>query len=541
MLGGIALTLFGVQQVRDSVTKALGSQLRLLLEKSTRQRWKAFGSGILVTSLIQSATATILIITSLATQRLIPVAPALAVSLGADVGTTLVAQIFSLDVSWLGPVFILIGMVMFSWFPYGRMRHWGMMCIGLGLILIGLGTVINAAHMVEETQFLRVLFDSVGEDVMMAFLIGILMTWAAQSSLSIVLLVMSFAAAGILDIDTAFVFVLGSHVGSSITPMLVNMRHKNEALLIALGGFFMRLASCIAVLPFVSMIAHDPLWGNLDVSRKIVDFHTGFSLLRAFIFLPLLGPISALLHKAFPFKQDMNDPSRLQYLDERDLASPSVALASATREALRLGDLVLSMLRDVKDMFQVNNPGRLQLLHERDNDVDRLYEQIKFYLAKLSRESMDDAQARRHIDVLTFITNLEYIGDIVDKNLCELAHKKWRDNLTFSKQGWEEIDLYHQRICNNFHLAMNVFNSNDPVLARQLVRQKEQIYADTMSTTGSHFERLRQGLLESMRSSSLHLDIIRDLRRVNDYLTSVAYNILEKSGDLQSRLRDQQQ
>lgn len=538
ILGGISLTLYGVQQVRDSVTHILGPQLRMFLEKSTRQRWRAFGAGILVTSLIQSATATVLIVTSFAARRLIPVAPALAVSLGADVGTTLVAQVFSLGMNWLGPVFILIGMVNVGWFSYGRLRHVGMACIGLGLILIGLGTVINTAHMIEDTEIVRVLFDSVGKDLFMAFLVGTLITWLAQSSLSIVLLVMSFAGAKILSLDTAFALVLGTHVGSAITPLLVNIREKNEAAQIAWGGFLMRLVSSLALLPFVEyMTTHAAYFGEV-MERQIVNFHTVFSLARAAIFLPFLGYVAMFLQKAFPFTVDTNDPGQVQYLDERDLATPSVALASSAREALRLGDLVLTMLVDTKELFVLNHPGRLQLLHDRDNNVDRLYEQIKFYLAKLSRENMDDAQARRHINLLMFITNLEHIGDIIDKNLCGSISKKWRDNLSFSKQGWEEIDLYHARVCNNFQLALNVFNSNDPELARQLVLQKEAMRVETMTTTGSHFERLRQGLLESMRSSSLHLDVIRDLRRINDHLTSVAYNILEASGDLQSRLRE---
>lgn len=538
ILGGISLTLYGVQQVRDSVTHALGPQLRMFLEKSTRQRWRAFGAGILVTSLIQSATATVLIVTSFAARRLIPVAPALAVSLGADVGTTLVAQVFALGINWLGPVFILIGMVNVGWFPYGRMRHIGMTCVGLGLILIGLGTVINTAHMIEDTEIVKVLLDSVGKDLFMAFLVGALITWIAQSSLSIVLLVMSFAGANIMSIDTALALVLGTHVGSSITPLLVNIRQKNEAAQIAWGGFLMRLILSVMVLPFTRYFADHAAYLGQGIERQIVNFHTVFSLVRAAVFLPFLGYVAAFLQKAFPFSVDVNDPGRLQYLDERDLSTPSVALASATRESLRLGDLVLSMLVDTKEMFQVNNPGRLQLLHDRDNNVDRLYERIKFYLAKLSRENMDDEQARRHIELLMFITNLEHIGDIIDKNLCDSAAKKWRDNLSFSKQGWEEIDLYHARVCNNFQLALNVFNSNDPDLARQLVLQKEAMRVETLTTTGSHFERLRQGLLESMRSSSVHLDVIRDLRRINDYLTSVAYNILEVNGHLQSRLRD---
>lgn len=539
ILGGVALTLYGVQQVRECVINAFGPQLRLFLEKSTRQRWQAFSAGVIVTSLIQSATATFLITTSFAARRLIPVAPALAVSLGADVGTTLTAQVFSLGFNWLGPVLILIGMLNAGWFPHGRMKHIGMTFVGLGLILLGLGTIVHTAEMIEDSAAFKAVIFELSSDPFMTFLLGALVTWMAQSSLAVVLLIMSFASGGVIPLPAAFCMVLGTHVGSSITPLLVNIKQKNEARQLAWGSFLMRLASCLAMLLIVPFcVAHDEFFGN-SIGRQVVNFHMASSLARALFFLPLLGLAEKILQHMFPYTVDLDDPARLHYLDERDLVTPSVALASATREALRLGDQVLGMLQDLPIIFVNNHPAKLQNILDRDNHVDHLYEKIKFYLAKLSREAMDDAQAKRHVDLLMFTTNLEHIGDIIVKNLCELAEKKWRNNLSFSRQGWEEIEAYHQHVCENFRLAMNVFNSGDPLLARELVRQKEALSRESHHSTGSHFERLRQGLMESMRSSSLHLDIIRDLRRINDYLTSVAYPILEEKGVLQSRLREE--
>jgi phosphate:Na+ symporter len=191
----------------------------------------------------------------------------------------------------------------------------------------------------------------------------------------------------------------------------------------------------------------------------------------------------------------------------------------------------------LKILFEKNDPQLLKKLLQDDDNVDRLYEQIKLYLAKLSRESMVPMQAKRHVDILMFIINLEHMGDIIVKNLCELVQKKWRNDITFSKQGWDEISAYHEHVAQNFRLALTVFHSSDVQLARELVKQKEELQRETQSTAGSHFERLRQGLLESLGSSSVHLDVIRDLRRINDHLTSVAYGILEAEGALQSRLK----
>ncbi len=531
------MTLYGVQQVRDSVMQAFGPQLRSLIEKSTSRRLQAFASGIVVTSLIQSATATAMIVSNFAGRGLIPITAALAVMLGADVGTSLVAQVFSIGITNLGPIFIFVGMVVMAWIPLGRPKQLGATCVGLGLMLLGLSTITHAAGPLEESALIRNIIQSLSDDLPMAFLVGILLTWLAQSSLAIVLLVMSFAAANTLQLDAAFALVLGTHVGATLSPLLINLKNKDESRIVVWGSFLMRLSFCLAVLPLIDYCVYYSDILGYDMDRQIVNFHMAFSIVRAIFFLPFLGLITRGLQKAFPIEVNQNDPSQTLYIDIRDLGTPSVSLAAAARESMRLGDLVLNMLRDVMHLFEDQDPHALQKVLKDDDHVDRLYERIKLYLAKVSRENMSEMQAKRHIDILMFIINLEHIGDIIVKNLCELAQKKWRNDLSFSKQGWQEIQDYHLKVCENFRLAMNVFHSDDPNMARQLVENKEALRRETITASGSHFERLRKGLLESLGSSSVHLDVIRDLRRINDHLTSVAYSILEEKGVLQSRLK----
>ena len=400
ILGGIALTLYGVTQLRDSVMLAFGPQLRIFIEKSIKHRWQAFCSGIAVTGLIQSSTATLLIVTGFASRHLITVGAALAVSLGADVGTTLVAQVLSLGINGLGPIFVLLGMISAAWVPHGRFKHVGMSFIGLGLVLLGLGTIIHAADIIKSSSVIKVVMNTLASDLFMAFFVGTLVTWAVQSSLAVVLLVMSFASAGVVPLDTAFALVLGTHVGSALTPLLINLKKGDEATQIAWGNFLMRLTSCLVAIPFLDFMTQNAHYLGLKMDKQIVNFHTLFSLGRAILFLPFVRVIQTLLQKMFPVADDVADQGRALYLDERDLVTPSIALASASREALRLGDQVLVMLQEVKALIAHNHPVRLQDLLNRDNHVDRLYEYIKFYLAKLSREAMDDGEAKRHIDLL---------------------------------------------------------------------------------------------------------------------------------------------
>ena len=530
--------LYGVQQVREGVMQAAGAQLRGIIERSTRRRLQAFVAGIGVTALIQTANATAMLVAGFAARGMIPVASALAVVLGADVGAALVTQVFSFGFSGLGPIFVFVGMVVIAWFPLHRLKHIGTATVGFGLILLGLATITHAASPMQNSNVVKTIVAALSNDLPMSFLLGVILAWLAQSSMAVVLLIMSFAGAGTVQMDVAFALVLGAHLGATISPLLLYLKNKDESLQIMWGSFLMRFFFSVGLLPLSDDFASHAEFFAATPEQQVVSFHVISSFVRALFFLPFLTPVAKGLAHVFPRQVNPNDPSHLRYLEERDLGTPSVALASATRESLHLGDLVLKMLNDLKYLFENYDARALQLLLEDDNNVDRLYERIKLHLAKVPREIMTPAQAKRHVDILMFIINLEHIGDIIVKNLCELAQKKWRNNLKFSKQGWEEISSYHHHVCENFRLAMNVFQSSEKALARQLVQNKEALRRETASTAGSHFERLRQGLLESLGSSSVHLDVIRDLRRINDHLTSTAYDILEESGELQSRLKD---
>jgi phosphate:Na+ symporter len=537
LLGGVALTLYGVNVTRDEVMHAFGPRLRLLIERSTRNRFQAFGAGILVTSLTQSATATALMVTSFATRGLIPLLAALAMLLGADVGTTIVAQIFSLKIYAIAPIVILIGFTGMRWRSLGSSHHAFHALIGLGLMMLGVMTITSAALPMEQAPIVRDILHSLDRDVVMAALIAVLMTWMAHSTLAIVLLIMSFTVTGAMSLSTAFAMVLGAHCGAAITPLILSLHDKGVARQIGWGGFLLRGTVTILLLPFVPRLTAYADYLSLDPGRQVVNFHTGVAVSRAVLFLPILGVFSKLVQWIIPPVKNTNDPAHVAYLNESDLVHPVRALAAAAREIGRLGDLVQQMLEDTIHVLQQSDEKAIHHLQQRDDVVDKLYEQIKFYLIRLSRNPLNPGEAQQQLDMLMFATDLEHSGDIIVKSLCLLAEKKRRENLVFSRDGWDEILNYHQLVLENFRLAMQVFITHNADLARQLVAQKETLQHNTHATSGSHFARIRSGQLESVRSSSLHLDIIRDLRRINSHATSIAYMLLQHNGVLQSRIK----
>ena len=530
--------IWGTRMVRTGVTRAFGAGLRRALAAGTQSRVSAFAMGVVVTGLLQSSTATALMTVSFAARNMIAVAPALAVMLGADVGTTLVAQVLSFDLGWLSPVLILAGIVSFMSSDGGRPRHLGRVGIGLGLMLLALKLIIAASGPLRDAPALAVVLAPLSAEPVLAIILTALLTWLAHSSLAVVLLVMSLAVGGIVELPLAFAMVLGANVGGAIAPVFVSLRAPAVARRVPLGNLAMRFLGCALLLPLLGLVT--PYIQVLDsgVARQVVNFHTAFNLAVALLFWPLIDPLAAILARILPEKQDGDDVLQPRHLDEGALDTPAVAIASAARETLRMGEVVEQMLVRSIDALRHDN---IKLVHEieaMDDDVDRLHEAIKLYLTRVSRTELDQAEGRRHIDVLTFTTNLEHIGDIIDKNLMELANKKIKKRLAFSEPGFAEICDFHAHVVENMGLAFSIFMAGDVRMARQLLSRKVTMRDAEQRTAAQHLARLSEGRPESIETSSLHEDIIRDLKRINNHLTSVAYPILDAAGELhETRLR----
>ena len=524
------MLLWGVGLVRLGVTHGFGAELRRALAASTKSRVLSFFSGMGITALLQSSTATVLIVAAFAGQGMINSATGLAMVLGADVGTTLVAQLFSLDLRFLIPVFMIIGYISFSKKrASGRFKNFGRVFIGLALMLFALMWIKDAAQPLKESEILPVILGALESDKIFAILIAALLTWLAHSSLAVILLLMSFVASGILPLMLGVYMVLGANLGGTIPPILATLKDHPEAARVPVGNLIIRFVGVVVVFCFVPYIKpHLDVLGG-DETRKIVNFHTLFNVALALVFLPFTGAISKLTKKIIPDRVERDDPSQARYLDHKDLTTPSVALASATRETLRMADMVQQMLNDTITVFKTNDKALLKKVREEDDVIDCIYEQIKIYMAKLSQESMDENEAQRYVQVLTFSTNLEHAGDVVDKNLMPLALKKIKRDTNFSDEGMKEIEHIHSLVMESVQLAQSIFVSGDADMARKLIQDKREIREAELEGMTTHIERLGDGVPETIATSSLHVDIIRDYRRINSYMCTVAYPLLDKS------------
>jgi len=540
LAGTIALLLWGVRMVQTGIQRGFGPRLGLVLAGALRNRFLAFLSGLGVTACLQSSTATGLMLTGFAAGGFVELLPALAVMLGANVGTTLIVQVLSVDVVGLAPCLFLIGLIMFNRGDATRTRDLGRVAIGLGLMLLSLHQLLDVITPYEDVPSLRLFMGALTTQPVLAVLLAAIVTWAAHSSVAIVLLVMSFAAKGVIPPHAAFALVLGANLGTAINPLLEGVTGADpSAKRLPFGNLLNRALGCgiaLIALPVISpwLVSVVP-----DNARAVADFHTGFNLILAAVFFPLLGPYAALLRRWFPARVDPADPTKPLYLYRAATDVPSVAIGAAAREALRLVDVLDAMLQSARDAFELGDRKQIAQTKRLDDVLDKLNMAIKSYLGSLDVDAMTEADHQRVEDIMTFAHNLEYAGDIVEKNLMGLASKRLKRGLGFAAKDQAELTAALNRLTANLQAAASVFMSDDVKAARMLAAEKETFRDMEAAATQAHFSRLRAGGTQLTEASALQLDVLRDIKQVNTHLVAAAaYRVLQSHGELlASRLR----
>jgi phosphate:Na+ symporter len=532
LLAGVSLLVWGTHIVRTGILRLYGGDLRRILRRSVSRRVSAFFAGLGVTGLLQSSTATALIVAAFAGQGLIGTAPALAVMLGADVGTSLVVLLLSYDLSWLAPFLIFSGVVLFLSRQATNAGRFGRILIGLGLIMFALQWISVAAKPVVQAAGVKVIFASLTGDLLLDMLVAALLTILCYSSLAVVLLLAALAGLQVLSLPVALGLVLGANLGSGLLGMLSTLRSPPEARRVTLGNFLFKLIGCVLAVPFVGRIESWIEGLALEPSREVVLFHLAFNIALALIFVFFTDRIAAIAERLLPAKPADLDPAKPRYLDPSAIPTPTLAISLAAREALRIGDTVEQMLAGMLTVLRTNDRMLAERLRKLDDVVDELYTAVKLYLTQISREALDEAEGRRWADIVSFTINMEQIGDIIERVLTDIEDKKIEKGRNFSEAGMAEICDLHARLISNLRLGMSVFLNGDLKSAQELLAQKvlfrdlERAYAD------SHLGRLAGNTVDSIETSSLHLDLIADLRRINSNICSIAYPILEQAGVL---------
>lgn len=538
LIGHVVLLLWGARMVQTGIVRAFGSDLRRLLGRGLANRFVALVAGLAVTALLQSSTATALMVTSFAAGGVVALVPGLAVMLGANIGTALIVKAFTFDVSWASSILLTLGYVAFKrggreGGKQARLQNVGRVGMGLGLMLLALRLLVEAMQPAEAAPVLRALLAALTAEPVLDIILAGALTFAAHSSVAVMLMIVPLAAAGVVTPVAAFALVLGANLGSTLPPVLA-AGGDPAARRLPVGNFAFRAIGCLVALPFLPVLAEGFAGLTPFPGDQAVDFHIAFNLALAAALVLVLDPAARLLTRLLPAAPVADDPARPLYLAEGALETPYLALSNAAREVLRMGDRLETMLRRVIEGIAGNDRGAIEEAVRLGKALDRLQDAVVTYLTRVAAEEMAGHDAKRLREILDFAVNLGHAGNIVARNLAELGRRKAKRQLSLG--GADQADLvgFHAAVLGGLRLALSTFMAEDPRGARELVDAKRRLSERERAATRDHLARLVPGEPDAMEASALHLAALRDLKRINSHLSAIGYAVLEQApGDVE--------
>lgn len=530
------LLLYSVRLVRTGVERASGPALRRAIADPRRGRVASAAIGALVAVCLQSSTATAVLTAGFAASGLIAATAGIALLLGADFGTSLVVQFLSFDLQALIPLLLAVGGWLFLKFEARTTKQIGRICIGIAFILISLGMISAATEPLKDGRFTPILAAYLASDFVTAFLVAAVITFALHSSVAAVLMIMQFVSQGVLPIEAGFYLLLGANAGGAMIPVWLTRGFDRKARLLPLANLVFRVTGAVIVLVATRYLTVPFAEIGANPARQIANLHLVFNLGLLVACLPLITPVERLVERMLPRVPDgaaaLVQMQPKSALDRNVMNKPALALASATREILRMAGIVEVMMRPVMELFETGNREEIERIRKLDKQVNDTHTAIKLYIAEVNRGTLSSAEAERGLELTSFAINLERAGDIVSKMLMGLIADLHKKKLHFSPEGWRELTNMHARVMENMQMALNVLVSEDLELARQLIAEKDRMRGIERDSHNRHLVRLKAGTAESIDTSDIHLETVRSLREINSLYAAVALPILSRHGQL---------
>lgn len=533
--GAAALLIWSVRLVRTGVERAFSTQLRLWLRRSTKSRFLAAGMGTAAAVFLQSSTAVAIMVSNFVSRGSIATAVGLAILLGADVGSAIVAQILLLRQDFLVPLLLLVGVALFLRGDQPRSRQVGRILIGLALIFVSLDMIRAATAPLLDSSSTLAVMQYLGRDGLTAFAIGAIFAWVVHSSVAAILLVVTLVAQGLLPAYGAAAMVLGANLGGAFIAYVLTLASPIPARRMVVFNLVLRGGLAALVLIGLTLNTAALGWLGQGEARQVINLHFAFNLALALLSLPFLGPIARLAEFAMPERSDpVGELGPATALDDSALDKPDQALVCTAREILAMGQAIEIMLRAVGGLYERWDAATVEGIRKRGETVRKMHFDLKLFLARLNRRELDEEGSGRSMELASLAVSFDAAAELVSRNLVELAKRLHAQGVAFSKPGQEEISDFHDRVLGNVQLALNVMMTQNPEEARELVAAKDKVRDVEQQMQRNHLGRLREGLAESIETSSIHQETLRALKQVNTSFTMVGYPILTRTGDLLS-------
>ena len=529
------LLIWAVRMVQTGVQRAHGPLIRRLLKSTKSHPLLMTIFGVLLAIIFQSSTAVAVLTAGFVSSGFITSSVGVATVLGADLGSALVIQILSFNLTWLAPVCLIIGGTLFFKGKKRSFKQTGRILVGVALILISLKLLAESTAPLRQNEVVPIIIDYLTSDPITTFLFGAIFTWLIHSSIASLLLIIAFVSQGIVPTDVAVSMVLGANAGGAFIAVILARNLNPKGQVVPLSNFCLRSVSAILVLAIIQTVGMPTILPNLSATQQIISFHIGFNMLLVVIGFPLIKPISALLLEILHdggANNEHSPSSRQTGLKEADIKLPARALAGTTRELLYLAEAVQTMFTPAMDLYENFDKVEIKELKRLEDEILLVHTKIKKYLARVSQQNLSEDQLKRNGDLIMFADNMASATEVIVNRLLKLAKERNEKALVFSDEGWRELLTLHDRVLVNMQLAMNVLVSSDLETARQLVMEKNELSSMTQKSLSKHLERLRHRKTKSLQTSNMHNETLRALRQVNSSFSSIAYSILEDAGQL---------
>lgn len=522
---GIALFMLGMRMASENLQKLAANRIRDLIGSLAKKPYLGILLGIGLTIILQSSGAVTSMLVGLGSARVITLQQVMSVILGTAIGSTFTVQILSLDIAQYGLAFFAIGFFVQFLARKRQVKAASSVIMGFGLMFWGLELLQHGTEQLKHVETFGGVLSQLKENPFLAIVITSIFTAVVQSSAVTIGLAMSLAGSGLLSLHDTIYWVFGANIGTTATALIAAIGGNYVGRQVAWAHCFYKLVSVAIFLPFAERCLD--LIASNSIQRDVANFHTVFNLLAAIIFFPGIRKGAVLVERYFPPSAHELDYS-VKFLKKKDWESPSVVIAHAEREVLRLADVVMSMVESSLDLFRNENPELIEATRKRDDRADLLAREINLYLAQHLEEAPEPHQIQM-MRIMNYATDLEAAADVVDNQLLELASKKHHLKVEFSAEGWSELEEMHRAVSQIASLSMTCFQRQDMDLAAKVIFHKRNVRKLEKRMRESHISRLVKGRPESINTSSIHFDVLGEYRRLVGLLSNHVYSVLKEN------------
>jgi phosphate:Na+ symporter len=530
VIGGVFLLLYGVRLTGQGFELAFSSALTRAWAAAGGSRALAFMAGVVGTAALQSSGALVTLLISFAQVSTLPLSRSLTIVLGADLGSTLTVQVLSFRIYQHALPVLSAGVALFLWGRKGKVRAIGQGILGFGLVLLALRFLAEAAGDIGRIEGLRILVAELAGAPLTAFVWGLFLSALLQSGTAVMILLIAFAQQGLLAPSAVLPLVLGANVGGASVAFVAASGLAAEGKRVAWGHLALKASGALLFLPFLPIAQQAIASVSRDGAHLVANAHTCLNLSLAVLFFPWVGRIADLLTRVIPAGKETVSRGMPVYLDREHLPVAGAALGQVAREIVRMADMIQEMHDDAVDAVCSGDVSPLERIAKTDDEVDRLTREIKVFLSALGEETLDSGQTLRAVAYIAIVSDLENIGDFIDKTLTDHLRRLSERGQRFSGEGVAELRSFLREVGSLYREAVSAFVTRDPSAARNVIGRRKEVTAMERELRLAHIRRLQKGTPESLESSAAHLDILSSWKGIAYHCASIAHGVLQMEG-----------